>query len=49
MQAPYVDDELIEAELEVISQEFKDGIRQNFNSLLELTDDDKISQAKKHA
>ena len=26
VQAPYVDDELIEAELEVISQEFKDGM-----------------------
>ena len=44
VQAPFVNDELIEAELEVISQEFTDGIRKNFNSLLEITDDDKISE-----
>ena len=49
VQAPYVDDELIETELEVISQEFRDGIRQNFNSLLGETFNVKISQAKKHA
>ena len=36
VQAPFVDDELIEAELEVISQEFADGVRQNFNPLLEV-------------
>ncbi len=48
VQAPYVDDELIEAELEVINQEFTDGIRQNFNSLLEVTDDDKISETASH-
>ena len=48
VQAPYVDDELIETELEVINQEFKDGIRQNFNSLLEVGDDDKISNTINH-
>ncbi len=48
VQAPYVDDELIEVELEVINQEFADGIRKNFNSLLEVTDDDKISETANH-
>ncbi len=49
VQAPFVDDELIEAELEVISQEFAAGLRQNFNALLGGTFNAKISQAKKHA
>ena len=44
MQAPFVNDELIEAELEVINQEFEGGVRKNFNSLLEVTDDDRISE-----
>ena len=44
VQAPFVNDELIEAELEVVNQEFEDGVRKNFNSLLEVTDDDKISE-----
>ena len=48
LQAPYVDDELIEAELETVNQEFKDGVRQNFNSLLEVGDDDKISDIVNH-
>ena len=48
VQAPYVDDGLIEAELEGISQEFADGIRKNFNPLLEVTDDDKISDTADH-
>ena len=48
VQAPYVDDELIEAELEVINQEFANGVRQNFNSLLEVGDDDKISDTAVH-
>ena len=48
VQAPYVDDELVEAELEIISQEFTDGIRKNFNPPLEVTDDDKISDTINH-
>ena len=48
VQAPYVDDELVEAEMEVISQEFTDGIRKNFNPPLEVTDDDKISDTTNH-
>ncbi len=49
VQAPYVDDELIEAELEVINQEFKDGIRQNFSQLLGTGTSGKISQVENHA
>ena len=48
VQTPYVDDELIEAELEVISQEFKDGVRQNFNPLLGTGTGIKMTQAKNH-
>ena len=34
VQAPYIDDEIIEAELQIIHQEFNEGIRKNFQSLL---------------
>ena len=48
VQAPFVNDELVDTELEVISQEFKDGIRQNFNSLLEVqTNGSKIPRTRK--
>ena len=49
VQAPFIDDEVIEAELEKISQEFKDGVRKNFNSLLGVGTSGKISQAEQHA
>ena len=49
VQAPYVDDELIETELEVINQEFKDGTRQNFSQLLGTGTSGKISQVENHA
>ena len=49
VQAPYVDDELIEAELEVINQEFKDGIRKNFSQLLGMEKKVNMSQVDKHA
>ena len=49
VQAPFVNDELIEAELEVINQEFEDGIRKNFNSLLGTDTSGKISEVEKHA
>lgn len=48
VQAPFVDDELVEAELELINQEFTDGIRQNFTSLLGAETNIKISQVEKH-
>ena len=48
VQAPYVDDELIEAELDVISQEFADGVRQNFNSLLGAKRDERMSKSSTH-
>lgn len=49
VQAPFVDDEVIEAELGAISQEFEDGVRKNFNSLLGVETSGKISQAEQHA
>ena len=48
VQAPFVNDELIETELEVISQEFEDGIRRNFSQLLEAGKSGKISQAESY-
>ena len=48
VQAPYVDDEVIEAELEVISQEFTDGVRKNFNSLLGIKSDERMSRTSTH-
>ena len=48
VQAPYVDDELIEAELEAVRQEFEGGARRNFSQLLEVGDDDKISDTTDH-
>ena len=48
VQAPFVNDELIEAELEVINQEFEGGIRKNFNSLLKTRANVTISRAKGH-
>ena len=48
VQAPYVDDELVEAEIEVIRQEFTDGTRKNFNSLLGDESDVRILQTAKH-
>ena len=49
LQAPFIDDELIETELEVISQEFKDGIKQNFSELLGVRKNINMSQVDKHA
>ena len=48
VQAPFVDDEVIETELEAINQQFNDGVRKNFNSLLEVIEDDKISETANH-
>ena len=49
VQAPYVDDELVEEEIEGIRQEFEDGIRQNFSQLLGTGVSGKIVQVEKHA
>lgn len=49
VQAPFVDDEVVAAELEAISQEFEDGVRKNFNSLLGVGTGGKISRAEQHA
>ena len=48
VQAPFVNDELIEAELEVINQEFEGGVRKNFNLLLKTRANVTISRAKDH-
>ena len=45
VQAPYVNDESIKEELELINQEFLNGTRENFNPLLEITSSVTISQA----
>ena len=49
VQAPYVDDELVEEEIEGICQEFENGTRQNFSQLLGTGVSGKIVQAEKHA
>lgn len=48
VQAPFVDDEVIEAELEAISQQFKDGVRKNFNSLLEVYKNERLAKTAHH-
>ena len=49
VQAPFVNDELVDAELEVVNQEFKDGTRRNFSQLLGIDEKVSMSQAEKHA
>ena len=46
VQAPFVDDDVIEEELETISQQFKDGVRKNFNPLLGSGTSGKISKTQ---
>ena len=48
VQAPYVNDELIDTELEVINQEFRDGTRQNFSQLLGMVRKVSMSQVDNH-
>ena len=47
VQAPYISDELVEAELKTINQEFTDGTRKNFNPILETDINVKIPQTDK--
>ena len=49
VQAPYINDELIDTELEVVNQEFKDGTRQNFSQLLGMVRKVSMSQVDNHA
>ena len=46
VQAPYIDDESLKQELEMIQQEFTDGIRKNFQPLLERNQELVISEAR---
>lgn len=48
VQTPYVNDEVVEAELDVINQEFTDGVRKNFNSLLGTKNDERMSKTSAH-
>ena len=48
VQAPYVNDELIDTELEMINQEFRDGTRQNFSQLLGMVRKVSMSQVDNH-
>ena len=49
VQAPFVNDELVDTELEEINQEFEDGTRQNFSQLLGLEKRVSMSEVDKHA
>ena len=46
MQAPYIDDETMKQELEVIKDEFQNKERQNFQELLEVKAVTKMTEIK---
>ena len=48
VQAPYIDDEVIEAELQTIHQEFNEGTRKNFQPLLETNINTKMLEVDKN-